>query len=66
MLSLVDKNAFNGNRISEQIRLIKKIVPPPQIKEKEVFDKSGSKKNVTTKTTKKRKKRKIKKKMKKD
>ena len=56
MLSLVDKNAFNGNRISEQIRLIKKIVPPPQIKEKEVFDKSGSNnKNVTTKTTKKTK-----------
>ena len=50
MLSLVDKNAFNGNRISEQVRLIKKIVPPPQIKEKEVFDKSGSNnnKNVTT------------------
>ena len=63
MISLVDKNAFNGNRISEQVRLIKKIVPPPQIKEKEVFDKSGSNnKNVTTKTTKKKKRKKRKKK----
>ncbi len=44
MLSLVDKDQFNANNLSNQLKLMKKANPPPKLHEHKIFDKSKKKK----------------------
>jgi len=46
MLSLVDKDQFNANNLSNQLKLMKKANPPPKLHEHKIFDKSKKKKKM--------------------
>jgi len=61
MLSLVDKDQFNANNLSNQLKLMKKANPPPKLHEHKIFDKSKKKKKCDCKKKKKKKCRKKKK-----
>lgn len=60
MLRLVDKDQFNANTLSKQLKLMKKANPPPKLEEHKIFE--GASKCTCKKSKSKKKKSQVRKK----